>query len=82
MTQQEINTYFRDNGYTENPENNFVDPSGRFTFVTGPEQLVMNYPGPPATYEGVIKNNFIADVAMLETWINAVEQDALNPPQL
>ena len=76
MTQQEINTYFRDNGYTEDPENNFVDPTGQFTFFTGSTQLLYTYP----EYEAVIKNKFITDVQYLESWISAVEEDSQNPP--
>jgi|DEB0MinimDraft_10_1074344.scaffolds.fasta_scaffold93698_2 hypothetical protein len=76
MTQQEISTYFRDAGYTENPEYTFVDPTGQFTFVSGPEQLIYTY----TEYEGVIKNENISGVPGLEQWINLVEQDSLNPP--
>ena len=81
MTQQEINDYFSGAGYTPNGDNTWVDATGQFTFVAGPDQLAMHYPGPPAEYEGVIRNQFIKNVSGLESWISFVEQDALNPPQ-
>jgi len=80
MTQQEINDYFSGAGYTPNGDNTWVDASGQFTFVAGPDQLVMNYPGPPAEYEAVIRNQFLSGDAQLASWITAVEQDAINPP--
>ena len=80
MTQQEINDYFSGAGYTPNGDNTWVDATGQFTFVTGLDQLEMDYPGPPSEYEAVIRNSFLADDAALTSWITAVEQDAINPP--
>ena len=76
MTQQEINDYFSGAGYTPNGDNTWVDATGQFTFVTGPDQLVYIY----TNYEGVIRNTNLLDVASLERWITLVEQDSQNPP--
>lgn len=81
MTQQEINDYFiASPDYLEIDENTFVDQTGPFTFVTGPDQLTMSYSAEPEEYEAVIRNSFLADDAALTSWITAVEQDAINPP--
>ena len=82
MTQQEINQYFVGAGYTEDPANTFVDPTGQFTFVNGQEQLSFVYLGLPSPYEAAIMNSFVANVEYLENWISVMENSALNPPEL
>jgi hypothetical protein len=79
MTQQEINDYFSGAGYTPNGDNTWVDATGQFTFVAGPDQLSMSYPGPPE-YDSVIRNQFLITVDMLEAFIVNSEDAALNPP--
>lgn len=78
MTQQAINNYFSNTGYTPGGSDTWVDVTGDFTFTTGPDELKMAY---TSDYVAVIKNNLLTSDAVLESWITRQEQAAQDPSE-